>query len=81
VLINVSVLFALVVYAYACLALMRFRRTPAASALGLVGLGFCVWLTLASERSALMVLAAVLLATAGLWLWLRRARAPAARPG
>lgn len=80
VLINVAVVLSLIVYAYCCLALLRFsaelaerrvRTLARAAAIG--GLAFSVWVALASGAQTLAAASGLLAVTAAIWIPLRRA--------
>lgn len=82
VLVNVSVVLSLVVYGYACIALVRIagrqaagRSAAAMRAVAVLALAFCVWIILVSEPEQLIVSVAVIAATAPLWLGLRQVTA------
>lgn len=80
VLINVSVVLALIVYAYCCLALLRFsadfedgRLRKFARTVAAAGFAFAVGVALASGVQALSVTAGLLAATVVIWIPLRTA--------
>ena len=71
---NVAVVLQMVVYAYCCVALLRFTAGPAASAAAVAGFAFCAWVVAASDRPLLGLTAALLLASAPLYLLAARRR-------
>lgn len=80
VLIAVTTVLILVVYALCCLALLRFATAWGWRAAGAAGLLFSAWAVAASEPGLLPWTAGFLALTALAWPWVRR-RAPAAANG
>ena len=78
VLINVTVVLSLIVYAYCCLALLRYSRAVGDArarrllqATAVLALAFCAWVTAVSGVSTLAIAAGLMAVTALLWLLFR----------